>query len=153
MKLRNFYVSNSSSSSFIVTKDLTDKGINCIKLTDQQKQLINGFNNWNEIIVFDMSKDYYLTQFISDCTNKYDEIINTEHIFYQQGDLGEEPREEFFYNEYQKEYGQSVFLLKQHDVAQQTTFNKFVKEYKKADLPQKVLIKYEDDGIKLIYVW
>ena len=34
MKLRNFYVSNSSSSSFIVTKDLTDKGINCIKLTD-----------------------------------------------------------------------------------------------------------------------
>lgn len=33
------------------------------------------------------------------------------------------------------------------------TLNEFVKEYKKTDLPKEFLVKYEEDGIKLKYIW
>lgn len=153
MKIRNNYVSNSSSSSFIVTEDISYLGINCLKLSEEQKELINGFDSFGDVIVLDMNKDYYLTQFISDCTNLYDKLHEVEHIFYQEGQLSEEPRNEDYYNEYQSEYGMSVYLLKQHDTAKQMTLNQFVKEYKKTDLPKNFIVKYEEDGIKLIFVW
>ena len=136
MKIRNNYVSNSSSSSFIITEDLTKYGINCIKLTSEQKDLINGWQDWGETIVLDVDKDYYLTQFISDCTNLYDKISEYGKIFYQEGQLNEEPRVEDLYNEYQQTFGTSVYLLKEHDKAEQMTLDKFVKNHKKTELPQ-----------------
>lgn len=154
MKIRKGYVSNSSSSSFIVTQDLTNKGISCIKLSEEQKELINGTNIYGDIINLDLDKDYWLTQFLSDCTNLYDTLTEYEHIFYQEGQLNETPRCEDFYNEYQVgEFGDSVYLLKKHDIAKQMSLSKFVKEHKKTEFPQNFIVKYEDDGIKLIYVW
>ena len=148
------YVSNSSSSSFIVTKDLTLKGINCLKLSEEQKKLIDGYKNYDEQISINPEQDYWLTQFISDCSSLYDNIHDVNHVYYQEGQLNETPRNEDFYNEYQiSEFGESVFLLKQHDVAKQMSLSKFVTEYKKTELPRQFLVKYEDDGIKLIYVW
>ena len=154
MKIRIKYVSNSSSSSFIIKEDLRNQGINCIKLTEEQKRLINGYKNWDQEINLDLDKEYWLTQFISDCYEKYDIVTEKEHIFYQEGQLNETPRNEDFYNEYQGgEFDTSVYLLKKHDESKQMSLNEFVKEYKKTDLPQEFIVKYEDDGIKLIYVW
>ena len=51
MKIRNGYVSNSSSSSYIVNKDLSQFGIACIKLTKEQMILIHD-NPTGDIINF-----------------------------------------------------------------------------------------------------
>lgn len=154
MKIRTSYVSNSSSSSFIVCKDLSDKGISCLKLNDEQKKLINGTSVYDEVIKLDLSKDFWLTQFIGGCDDKYDIIAEIDHILYQEGQLNETPRNEDFYNEYQNgSFGESVYILKRHDTAKQMNISKFAREHKKMDLPQDFLVKYEEDGIKLIYVW
>ena len=155
MKIRSNYVSNSSSSSFIVNKDLSNKGVSCLKLSDEQKKLINGTTIYGQdVIKLNLKKDYWLTQFISDCDKKYDEVYKLKHIFYMEGQLCEQPRDYDFFNEYQvNEFGASVYLLKQHDVSKQMTLNQFVKEYKKTDLPKEFLVKYEPDGIKLVYIW
>lgn len=153
MKIRSNYVSNSSSSSFIVSQDLTDKGIACIKLSKEQLELINGFETINGKICFDLTKDFYLTQFISDCEDeKYNIINNIEHVVYMSGSLGEEPYDEDYFNEYITKNGYSVYLDKQHDTAKQMTFNKFATEYKKSGLPKTVIVKYQEDGIFLKYV-
>jgi hypothetical protein len=154
MKIRSNYVSNSSSSSFIIEEDLSSEGINCLKLSQEQKELINGYNSFGDIIKLDIEKDYYLTQFISDCANIYDKVIDIPHIFYQEGQLSEEPRMEDFYNEYQiGEFSESVYILKEHDVPKQMSLNKFYREHKKTELAQDFIVKYESDGIKLIYIW
>ena len=152
MKIRNGYISNSSSSSYIVNKDLSQFGISCIKLTKEQMMLIHD-NPTNNIINFaNYDVDCYLTQFVySD--SQYEEIKKVEHILYQEGQMNCEPREEDLYNEYASEFGYSVYILKQHDIAKKMTLNEFVKEYKKTDLPKQFLIKYEKDGIKLKYIW
>lgn len=152
MKIRKGFVSNSSSSSFIVAKDLTDKGVSCLKLSQAQKELINGSVLYDEKIWLDVNKDFYLTEFIGDDEEKNEAINSVEHFMYQEGQLCGEPREESYYNEYRVGYS-SVYLLKNHDVAKQMTFNQFVNKYRKSDLPKEVIVKYEDDGVKLMYVY
>ena len=152
MKIRKGYVSNSSSSSFIVAQDLTDKGIACLKLSQAQKELINGSVIYDEKIWLDVNKDFYLTEFICDDEKKYDIIDGVEHVFYQEGQLCGEPRNPDYCNEYNLGYN-SVYLLKKHDVAKQMTFNQFVNKYRKSDLPKEVIVKFEDDGVKLTYVY
>ena len=155
MKVRLNYVSNSSSSSFVVLQDLSSKGINCLKLSKEQKELLNGFVPYlgESAIIFDLDREVYLTQYISDCSDKYDSVMEVVHCFYDEGQLNETPRCEDIFNEYQQEFGESIYLLKKHDIAKQMSLNQFVKEYKKTEMPKEFLVKYEDDGIKLIYIW
>ena len=152
MKIRNGYVSNSSSSSYIINKDLSQFGISCIKLTKEQMMLIHDNPTDNIINFSNYDVDCYLTQFIYK-DNQYEEIKKVEHVLYQEGQMNCKPREEDLYDEYTFEFGDSVYILKQHDIAKKMTLNEFVKEYKKTDLPKEFLVKYEEDGIKLKYIW
>ena len=153
MKYRNLFVSNSSSSSFIVSEDVSEYGICCMELSKEQIELIEGYPSLDGEIHFNLQsgKKYYLTQFLADCNSRYDKIKELEHVFYNEGELNEEPRCEEYYNEYKTGWN-SVYLLKEHDVAKQMSFNKFINEYRKSYLPREVIVKYENDGVKLIYV-
>lgn len=153
MKYRLGFVSNSSSSSFIVNKDLTDIGISCLKLTEAQINRLRGYESLDGVInIRDDVKNLWLTQYISDCSQVYDEIDKVEHLMYDEGCLNEEPREERLFNEYQTE-GNSVYLLKCHDDSEQMSINQFIKRYKKDNLPQDVIVTFESDGVCLKYVW
>ena len=93
MKVRLNYVSNSSSTSFLVSEDLTSKGTACIKLTRAQKELLNGslINDKEERIGINLDKDLYLTEFVSDCDDeKWDIVTRVERIPYESVALGGE---------------------------------------------------------------
>ena len=148
MKIRSNYVSNSSSSSFIITKDLTDKGICCLKLTTAQKERLNGSKIYDETISLDPNKDFWLTEFIYDGDDrKWDVIENGgEHIIYSEGQMCGEPYEESDFNEYQINGDISVYIRKEHDEIKQMKFTEFAKEFKKlygSDV--EVLVEYTDD--------
>lgn len=147
MKIRTCFVSNSSSSSFIVSDNLESKGIACLKLSPEQKKLLQAAGYLKGK---DLEKDYWLTEFLGD-ERDYAPIEAVEHEDYVEGDLGEFPRCEEYYNEYEVG-GRSVFLMKEHDDARQMYFREFVKQYKNAGLPLEVIVRYESDGVKLIYV-
>ena len=130
MKIRNSYVSNSSSCSFIVKKDLSEFGISCLKLTVEQLKRIDGITNWNnEVFKFEEGMDYYLTEFISDSNdNKYD-IAKENKIFeYDDGGHGG-PYDEDYYNEYEVGWN-SVWLRKEHDTAKEMKIKDFIKTFK-----------------------
>lgn len=155
MKLRNGYVSNSSSSSFIVTKDLSDMGISCIKLTAKQIELLKGFKQWEEDKdVFNPveNQDYYLTEYIADCDKRWEQLKDMKDTFeYSCGGHGG-PYDEEDFNEYSSRYGGSVYLRKEHDEAKQMSFNKFAKQFKTEYGNMDVIVKYESDSIVLILV-
>ena len=152
MKIRNGYVSNSSSSSYIVDTDLNNKGIACLELTEQQKKLINGFKSFiDETIEIDVNKPYYLTEYIYG-DKQYDEIKKVKHMFYDQGELNGSPRNEEYYNEYQYDFT-SVYLRKEHDIAKQMSFNKFVQQFKKDFGNIDIRVKYQGNNIILTRIF
>ena len=75
MKIRNGFVSNSSSSSFIVinNESLIPKGINYSKLNKEQKERLvkQGFE-------IDVKDNIFLTQFISDCLDEHFQMWHDE---------------------------------------------------------------------------
>lgn len=154
MKMRNGFVSNSSSSSFIVKKDLSDKGISCLKLTDEQLKLMDGYKQWEEdkeTFHPEPGQDYYLTEFISDCDERWGEIRDMDGAFeYASGGHGG-PYDEEDYNEYSGEFA-SVWLHKEHDVAKQMSFGQFVCDFLADFGNSDVIVKYEKDSIVLMRV-
>lgn len=150
MKIRLCYVSNSSSCSWIVRQDLTQMGINCLKLNIEQKKKLfdSGY-----IKKEDIESDLYLTQYISECSSKYSIINNIDHIEYEEGQLNETPRWEELYNEYQVNgWDNSVYLAKQHDNAKQMTLKQFIKYYKDSNLPKQFIVDHTDDGFTFKYI-
>ncbi len=128
MKIRSNYVSNSSSSSFIVEKDLTSKGLPCLQLTEEQKKRINGSKFLGEIIELDLTKNYWLTPYIYDGNDRYDEIKKSANaIEYDEGEMSEMPYNDIYYNEYVIDGDTSIFIKKEDDAAVQMKFSKFVK--------------------------
>lgn len=153
MKIRSNYVSNSSSSSHIVNKDLSSLGIACLKLTLEQKKLLNGSKLNDTVINLPNLEytDYYLTQFIYDCPNEvYEELKKAEIISYIGGEMSEEPYEDSLVNSYH--IGDKlVYLLKEHDTERQVKFNTFIKEFKATKGNIRVFVKYTKDGVILTY--
>lgn len=152
MKARNGYVSNSSSSSFIVKEDVSNLGISCIKLNKKQLELLKGFKQWeDDAESFEPveNQDYYLTEYIADCCDDWGKVRDMEGAFeYSAGGHGG-PYDEEDFNEYVCNFG-SVYLRKEHDEAKQMSFNKFAKSFKTDYGNIDVLVKYEKDSIVLI---
>ena len=121
MKIRSSYVSNSSSSSFIITKDLNNKGLICLKLSKEQIKLINGSvvdigYQYPKEIELDLAKDYWLTEFIQYDDEKYDKIMMEKHyIIYCDGTTYCTPYDPKNFNEYTINSDSSVYIKKEHD--------------------------------------
>lgn len=154
MKVRNGYVSNSSSSSFIVKEDLSNKGISCLKLTNEQLKLLEGYKPWgdeNKIFHAESGQDYYLTEFIPNYEKNWNEVFNMDSSFEYASGNYKEPYDENEYNEYCGEF-HSVWLRKEHDVAKQMSFGQFVCDFLDKYGNDDVIAKYEKDSIVLIKV-
>lgn len=143
MKIRSSYVSNSSSSSFIVKKDLSDMGISCIKLNAEQLKRMDGMKDWDDnVFIYDENKEYWLTELISDgYDDKYDIAKENMVFHYDEGGHGE-PYAEEYYNEYDTGF-KSVWLRKEHDNAKEMTLDKLVNTIKQDHGNCKVLVEYE----------
>ena len=155
MKVRCGYVSNSSSSSFIVKEDVSKKGVSCIKLSEEQLELLDGYKMWEDdedVFHPEKNQDYYLTEYISDCDDKYTDIKNDSGYSFEYSSGGHwGPYDEDEFNEYSTGFT-SVWLYKFHDTAKQMSLNKFVKKFKEDYAGCDVIVKHDKDKIILTIV-
>ena len=156
MKIRAGYVSNSSSSSFLCREDTSRFRIACIKLTVDQIKAMKAIYDWDGKILheLDPNREYYITEYVADYEDKYYELKESSAYIgeYDNGGHGG-PYDEDMYNEYQNEWGESIYIKKSDDVAEQMSFSKFCKKYKEAGHPTDVIVKYETDGVTLKWVY
>lgn len=154
MKIRTNYVSNSSSSSFVVFEDLTSLGIACLKLTKKQAKKVLDSIKYDkhissEVFESDYNTDVYLTEYICDCCgDKWDKLIDNRHLFYDEGEMQEEPRESDYYNEYRLGLS-SVWLSKEHDKNKQLTKEETAKLIKEQAIANNFIVEYQSNGIFL----
>lgn len=108
MKKRISFVSNSSSSSFIII-DKIPKNVNYVQLTDEK--VLSKIAK--DLEIEKLEGNIYLTQFIADCTDLYEDFhkeLGSKLYSYQEGGCGGWPYDEEDY----VEIGDEVFLLKEH---------------------------------------
>lgn len=155
MKIRLGYVSNSSSSSFLCSKDVSHLGVDCIKLSREQVIAMNAICTWDGTVIhkLDPDKEYYVTEYIPDYEYKYDNLKESDAYIceYDSGGFGG-PYDEDMYNEYNTAFS-SVYIRKSDDVAEQMSFHKFYKSYMEAGLPREVIVEYKEDGVFLKWVY
>ena len=155
MKIRKGYVSNSSSSSFIVGEDLSDKGVACLELSKEVKERLNnhswGFEEFDKNkILLDLDRKYFLTELVSDSEDqKYDAIKSVENYYYEEGDLGKSPRCYELFNEYKVDCDRSVWLLKQHDVAKSYNKKQFLKFLRETYPYHRFIVSMNEDGFEV----
>lgn len=119
MKIRKGYVSNSSSSSFLISKDVSDI-TDCIKLSQEiWKAIEKNYIDWdgNKLNLSELSNEWYLTSLISDCDKAYEKIWNMPNkILYIEGH--DEPYDWFdnpkSYTVFRKNY--IDYYIKNHDL-------------------------------------
>jgi hypothetical protein len=111
MKIRNGYVSNSSSSSFIIfnSKELIPDGVEYVELDEEQKIRL-----WKETKrSFGLRDHVYLTEFVSDGRDEYSDLydLSEKYVYvytYHEGGHGYPYDEE----QYDK-LGNNVWLQKE----------------------------------------
>lgn len=142
MKTREGYVSNSSSSSFLIPHEIKGR-VGCIRLPDEIWQAI-----WRNHVEWDgtgfdlsASKSWWLTELVSDCCEEYNEISDIPNsIAYLEGNDEPygcyEPDGERRYIKFRKD-GQDFFVLA----------SDFIDEKGHTDIPKAVELR---DGAKRI---
>lgn len=88
MKTREGYVSNSSSSSFLVPCKPDVMRVNCIKLPKEIWKAIEKNHVEYDGTKFDMSmsEEWWLTELVSDCCSQYEELADIPNaIHYLEG--------------------------------------------------------------------
>lgn len=90
MKIRTNYVSNSSSSSFVVTKDYTSSGVACYKIPEDRLQSVSAGLNAS----LSTDKEWFITRFLTandEMDGKYDMVTEGEHYVYMDGEMSGNP--------------------------------------------------------------
>lgn len=90
MKLRLSYVSNSSSSSYVICRDMTSEGVSCFKLEKSMYPAVAKSLG----VSLSESKDWYVTRFLTyedDSNGNYDKLISGEHYIYMDGEMSGNP--------------------------------------------------------------
>lgn len=151
MKTRTNYVSNSSSSSYIVPIDLTDKRISCIHLTKDQIESISKSIDSDDLDLFRTFSDYWLTRPIKEyeADSVYDALESVSKVPYSAMQMCGEPYDEdqfFCYNV----SGDSVYLSLQDikgEIITRKSLCKLLREKFTAD--QKFILNFSNNSIIL----
>lgn len=110
MKTRSGYVSNSSSSSFIIDFDSTYNGISCVKLSSEIVRMLreNATDADDKKMELTDNKTWYLTQFVNDCDDDHYDKVANNGIRYMDGGFtapyGEEENYIIIYNSCKDEF-------------------------------------------------
>ena len=143
MKTRNGYVSNSSSSSFLLPHPVNGHAVSCIKLPREiWKAIEKNHIEWDGK-KFDMSAsdEWWLTDMVSDCDDTYSEICDIENsIAYLEGDT--QP-----YGSYDEDGEKNYIIFKKGDDKFYILASDFMDERGISEIPESVDLR---DGAKKI---
>lgn len=99
MKIRTKYVSNSSSSSYIVCRDLTSEGIACVKLDATTVDKIRTSCLYEDLQKLNTFSEYWLTRPIKEYeTDAIQDLINSvDRAFYCDHQMSGYPYDEEYF--------------------------------------------------------
>ena len=136
MKTRNGYVSNSSSSSFLVPFKVEGQ-VSSVKLPKEiWKAIEKNHVDWDGK-KFDMSKsnEWWLTEMVSDCQEQYSELSNDESIIqYLEGN-------DMPYGCYDEDGEKAFIKFKKNGQNFYVLASDFLDENGKSDVPESVQLR------------
>ena len=129
MKIRTGFVSNSSSSSYVVNADLTSFGIRCLAIDPSRlrsvQRWLNAFKLSSEPeVVLDPNTQWYVTRYITEYEpdGVYDALDKHTKFDYMTGQLDGTPYEdgeddpEIYRSPGGDDYRDAVYIRKEHTV-------------------------------------
>ena len=151
MKVRTNYVSNSSSSSYIVSRDLTSEGIACVLLNKDTADHIRSNADIEDLELLNSFSELWVTRPITECETAAVEylISNTPKVHYLNHELDGTPYDEDYVFGYDVA-GDVVYLHLSHvkgEVMNRDAVIKLLKE--RYDETQLFAVTFSSNGITL----
>ena len=143
MKRREGYVSNSSSSSFLVPCEPNLPRVSAIKLPKEiWKAIERNHVEWNgKKFDMSMSEEWWLTDMVSDCTEQYKQISDIPNVIsYLDGN-------DMPYGAYDEDGEKDYIIFKKNEESFFVLVSDFLDEKGKEDIPGLVL---QRDAVKRI---